>query len=176
MREAYIAERKNTVARLPSPATSKNGKRVLKPFSDEQVLQAFELMAQDGDNLPDACRILDLNYNSVQTRIDAVPHLKTAYTRARENFVRNQVQRMNIIALEEPDVQRARLLCDNTRWEASKVIPKEYGEKTQHTGDGGGPIGFIDAAKLAAMSDAELKVLEASLAKLAPTEGVPSGE
>ena len=37
-------------------------------------------------------------------------------------------------------VQSARLRVDSRKWIASKLLPKKYGDKIQHTGDGGGPV------------------------------------
>ncbi len=39
-------------------------------------------------------------------------------------------------------VQAARLRVDARKWIAAKLLPKRYGDKMQHTGDGGGPIGL----------------------------------
>ncbi len=39
-------------------------------------------------------------------------------------------------------VQAARLRVDARKWIAAKLLPKRYGDKVQHTGDGGGPIGL----------------------------------
>lgn len=39
------------------------------------------------------------------------------------------------------DVPRARLMVDTRKWFAGKVAPKLYGDKLQHTGEGGeGPV------------------------------------
>jgi hypothetical protein len=37
-------------------------------------------------------------------------------------------------------IQRSKLRVEARKWMASKLAPKRYGEKLQHTGDGGGPI------------------------------------
>ncbi len=37
-------------------------------------------------------------------------------------------------------VQRSRLRVDTRKWAAGKLAPKRYGDKIQHTGEGGGPI------------------------------------
>ncbi len=39
-------------------------------------------------------------------------------------------------------IQRSRLRVDARKWIAAKLLPKRYGDKVQHTGDGGGPIGL----------------------------------
>ncbi len=42
--------------------------------------------------------------------------------------------------LDHEHVQRSRLRVDTRKWAAGKMAPKRYGDKIQHTGDGGGPI------------------------------------
>ncbi len=42
--------------------------------------------------------------------------------------------------LDHEHVQRSRLRVDTRKWAAGKLAPKRYGDKVQHTGDGGGPI------------------------------------
>ncbi len=43
-------------------------------------------------------------------------------------------------ALDHEHIQRSRLRVDTRKWAAGKMAPKRYGDKIQHTGDGGGPI------------------------------------
>lgn len=48
--------------------------------------------------------------------------------------------------LEMPNsvaVQRDRLRVDTRKWYLSKVLPKIYGEKLEHTGRDGGPVEFV---------------------------------
>ncbi len=42
--------------------------------------------------------------------------------------------------LDHEHVQRSRLRVDTRKWAAGKLAPKRYGDKLQHTGEGGGPI------------------------------------
>ncbi len=37
-------------------------------------------------------------------------------------------------------IQRSRLRVDTRKWVASKLLPKRYGDKLQHTGEGGGAV------------------------------------
>ena len=37
-------------------------------------------------------------------------------------------------------IQRSRLRVDARKWIAAKLLPKKYGDRLQHTGEGGGPI------------------------------------
>ncbi len=43
-------------------------------------------------------------------------------------------------AVDHENIQRSRLRVDARKWVASKLLPKRYGDKLQHTGEGGGPI------------------------------------
>ncbi len=43
-------------------------------------------------------------------------------------------------SLDHEHVQRSRLRVDTRKWAAGKLAPKRYGDKLQHTGEGGGPI------------------------------------
>jgi hypothetical protein len=45
-----------------------------------------------------------------------------------------------LYTLNGEHVQRSRLRVDTRRWFLSKVLPKVFGDKIQHTGDGGGPV------------------------------------
>ena len=40
-------------------------------------------------------------------------------------------------------INRSRLRVDTRKWLLSKVLPKVYGDKLQHTGEGGGPVSFV---------------------------------
>ena len=53
--------------------------------------------------------------------------------------------------------QRDRLRVDTRKWYLSKVLPKIYGDKVEHTGPGGGPIIFTTREIGTANSD---KLLE----------------
>jgi len=44
------------------------------------------------------------------------------------------------LAANTEHIQRSRLRVDARKWIAAKLLPKRYGDKVQHTGDGGGPI------------------------------------
>lgn len=67
--------------------------------------------------------------------------------------------------LDHEHVQRSRLRVDTRKWAAGKLAPKRYGDKLQHTGDGGGPIRV--APDLSNLSDEELETLERLLGRAA---------
>ena len=43
-------------------------------------------------------------------------------------------------AVDHEHVQRSRLRVDTRKWLMARMAPKKYGDKLQHTGEGGGPI------------------------------------
>ncbi len=51
------------------------------------------------------------------------------------------------------------------KWVAGKLAPKRYGDKLQHTGDGGGPIQV--RPDLSKLTDEELDALEHILGRAA---------
>ncbi len=61
-------------------------------------------------------------------------------------------------------VQAARLRVDARKWIAAKLLPKRYGDKVQHTGDGGGPIRV--RPDLSKLTGEELNVLERILGRV----------
>ena len=65
--------------------------------------------------------------------------------------------------LDHEHVQRSRLRVDTRKWAAGKLAPKRYGDKVQHTGDGGGPIRV--RPDLSKLTDEELNVLERILGR-----------
>ncbi len=62
-------------------------------------------------------------------------------------------------------VQRSRLRVDTRKWAAGKLAPKKYGDKLQHTGDGGGPIRV--RPDLSKLTDEDLDALERILGRTA---------
>ncbi len=65
--------------------------------------------------------------------------------------------------LDHEHVQRSRLRVDTRKWAAGKLAPKRYGDKLQHTGDGGGPIRV--RPDLSKLTDEELDALERILGR-----------
>ena len=62
------------------------------------------------------------------------------YARAREERADLVADEIIAIADSEPDPNKARVRIDARKWWAAKVNPKAYGDKVQHTGDGGGDL------------------------------------
>ncbi len=67
--------------------------------------------------------------------------------------------------LDHENIQRSRLRVDTRKWAAGKLAPKKYGDKLQHTGEGGGPIRV--RPDLSKLSDEELNVIERILGRTA---------
>ena len=61
------------------------------------------------------------------------------YTRARVSGVQARVDLLHDIPDLEDDYGKARLKCDNIKWEASKIAHHIYGDKMDIT-SGGGPL------------------------------------
>lgn len=110
-------------------------------ISDEQIIAVIERMAE-GLNLKESAAIDGFSIKNIYTRINASPELKDLHTRAREDYQRIRVDEMNDIAKTEPDVARARLRCDNIKWEAARVLPKVFGDAVnlKHSNPEGGPV------------------------------------
>lgn len=58
------------------------------------------------------------------------------YARAKEEQAETYEEMMLSTARSEEDVQRARLIVDTMKWTASKLKPKQYGDKIDHTTNG----------------------------------------
>ena len=110
-------------------------------ISDEQIIAVIERMAE-GLNLKESAAIDGFSIKNIYTRINASPELKDLHARAREDYQRIRVDEMNDIAKTEPDVARARLRCDNIKWEAARVLPKVFGDAVnlKHSNPEGGPV------------------------------------
>ncbi len=47
------------------------------------------------------------------------------------------------LVADHEHIQRSRLRVDARKWIAAKLVPTRYGDKLQHTGEGGGPVTFV---------------------------------
>lgn len=86
----------------------------------------------DGLTLKQSCKKSKRAYTNVVRRIGDDPALKQLHARAREEYVRSRVQDMHDIA-KNPKIEpaRARLMMDAIKWEAARVLPKEFGDRVQ---------------------------------------------
>lgn len=124
--------------------------------SRDTVLIILGMLA-DGIPIVRSCRDLGVNRSELYIAMDR-EQLADMHARAREEYAEARVEEMQNIAETIEDVGRAKLLCDNIKWESARVAPKKYGEKvTQElTGPNGGPIRTTRE-----LTDAELAAIAA---------------
>lgn len=108
-------------------------------ITDDEIIELICEISESGKSLKKACDEHGYVYRTVMNRIRSTPELTALDTRAREDYARERARSLNDVAMNEPDVQRARLLCDNIKWEAARILPKEYGDKVLNTHQGGDP-------------------------------------
>ena len=98
-------------------------------------------MLADGVPVVQSCRDLGVNRSELYLALDR-EGLTDMLARAREEYAEARVEEMQNIAETVEDVARAKLLCDNIKWEAARVAPKKYGDKSTQevTGKDGAPI------------------------------------
>lgn len=106
----------------------------------EEAIHVLALLS-DGVPIVQSCKELGITRSKLYVAIDR-ECLGDMHARAREEYAEARVAEMQNIAETVEDVARAKLLCDNIKWETARVAPKKYGDKVQneHTGKDGGPI------------------------------------
>jgi hypothetical protein len=110
-------------------------------IKDEQFIPVIERVA-NGMSLKQSLEVAGFSYANAVMRISGNPELKDMLARAREDYQAFRIDEMREITATMDDVHRARLMCDNIKWEAARISPKVYGDKIAqtHTGADGGPI------------------------------------
>lgn len=73
--------------------------------------------------------------SQIYERLRVDSGLANRYARAKELGIEARLDQARETAKSEPDVQRARLMIDLDKWEASKLLPKKYGDKLEHSGE-----------------------------------------
>lgn len=90
------------------------------------------------------------------------PEFTDMYTRARElqaeywaeeiqeiaddgtnDFVERETKNGKVVLADHEHINRSRLRVDARKWTAARLLPRKYGDKLQHTGDGGGAIEIV---------------------------------
>jgi len=104
----------------------------------DEAIHVLSLLS-DGIPIVQSCRDLGITRSKLYTAIDR-EGLGDMHARAREEYAEAKVEEMQNIAETVEDVSRARLLCDNIKWEAARVSPKKYGDRITHGGDPDAPI------------------------------------
>jgi hypothetical protein len=114
------------------------------PETDPELLQvqdAIDKTALLGKSLRETCRLVGIRYERAYVVINANPALVKRWNQARVDYLRLKVEEMEEIARDPNlDVQRARLLCDNIKWEAQRVARHIYGDHIVVSGDGDAPL------------------------------------
>ena len=112
----YLAKRK------PRPKAQTVSKASIERLLDE-VSTGMSLFA--------ACKAAGISYGAVLYHIAHDERLTELDARARLSYAQAKVALMAEVARDEPDVQRARLICDNTKWEVSRICRKLYGDREE---------------------------------------------
>ena len=125
--------------------------------TDEQIIEVISEMGETGISLKAACDAQKLVYRTVMNRIRSSPELTALDARARQDYVRVRARELNEVAIREHDVARARLMCDNIKWEAARVLPKEFGDRimNEHSGDPDRPISHNITVSFVSSPDAK---------------------
>jgi len=97
-------------------------------YSIAQIQEVIARVAENGTCLKYECEQAGLRYGTVWKRMNSDDALSRLDTRAREASLDLRVRELNGLVLEEKDVNKARLMCDNIKWEAARVLRKIYGE------------------------------------------------
>ena len=84
---------------------------------------ALYLMCQEKENWPDE--------STIYRWIDANDDFREKYARARERQADRRNEEIIVIADTATDANLARLQIDARKWQASKLAPKKYGDRTQ---------------------------------------------
>jgi hypothetical protein len=130
--------------------------------SRETAITIIAMLA-DGKPVVQSCREIGVVRSELYLAIDR-EQLADMLARAREEYAEARVEEMQNIAETVEDVARAKLLCDNIKWETCRIAPKRYGDKIQNelTGPNGGAIKIQSARDL---TDDELAAIAATSGK-----------
>lgn len=130
--------------KVPSPIRKRKPSAQMqlakKPTSEADVETILLFMHEHETSFSNACRQLQFNINIATEIREASPKLKALDAAVRSHYIREKVRGMNMIATIEEDVQRARLKCDNIKWEASRIMRQEFGDHVTVSGDTNAPL------------------------------------
>lgn len=114
-------------------------------YSEEIAEKIFDRLIQ-GESLRRICRDDSMpSYSSVMRWQNSSVDFESKCARARIL----QADLMDDLILEEAEkcdetnFQAAKVRISAYQWRASKLAPKKYGDRMQHTGEDGGPINFV---------------------------------
>ena len=98
-----------------------------------ETLEAIIDQVADGVSPMAAAKKLGVDRNRIHTTLCADPELEAALTHARGTYLVSRVHTLEEVARDmELCPQRAKLICDNIKWEVAKVLPRIYGDKLTH--------------------------------------------
>lgn len=111
---------------------------------------------------------IGVSIGSLLMWIEADPERSARAREARIVMARRWDEKSEEILTRAEDdfaLKKAKELSHHYRWRASKIAPRDYGDKTtlEHTGEGGGPVKYQNMAP--ADLDAEIARLQALVGK-----------
>jgi short subunit dehydrogenase-like uncharacterized protein len=102
-----------------------------KAITDEEI-EAIIAPIAGGMTLMQSCKKARKDYININKRINASPELKQLYAHAREEYARTGAQRIHEIARNTKlDPATRRMMIDAIKWEISRILPKEFGDRVQ---------------------------------------------
>lgn len=110
------------------------------PLTDETIETVLLFMSVHEISLRSACAQCSVSYVATIQRVAQSPKLRILDSSIRTNYMREKVREMNMIATLEEDPIRARLKCDNIKWEASRIMRSEFGDHVTVAGDKDNPL------------------------------------
>lgn len=158
---AMLAQRAAIMKQARSPLI---GEDILPPAGEvdpqelAMTMLAIDMTAELGKSLHECCKKLKFSYPRAYVLINHYPELVKRWNNARAFYIQSKVEAMDRIARTVPDVQRARLMCDNIKWEAQRVARHIYGDEVTLKGDPDAPL----ITKLVADSGDLLKKIRGS--------------
>jgi len=98
----------------------------------ESVQHELLIRLADGESLRKVCKDDHIPAKSTILKFLAGnKEFADHYALAKKEGCRERLDEAHEIARSEPDPQRARIIIDLIKWEASKILPKEYGDKLE---------------------------------------------
>jgi hypothetical protein len=84
---------------------------------------------REGESVVSWCKSNGVGRWAIYEGLEKNPELADRYARAKQIGVEARLDAARELAKSEPDVNRARLIVDLDKWEASKLLPKKYGDR-----------------------------------------------
>lgn len=126
---------------------------------DQTKVDAICELVAMGDSQRAACRSVDVDESTFRLWRRESPEVDTQYARAREDRANLWAEQIMEIAdtteagtkttlkgdgtteiVTGDMIEHRKLRIDARKWMMARILPKQYGDKVQHTGDGGGPV------------------------------------